>query len=170
MDTEEVTHDLRERLVAGEWDVGDYLPSFAKLRSQYRITSTNKLQRALAPLRAEGLIEGRHGVGMIVVRHPQLVPVEPSSTELEAALAALEQASSELERAQGRIRRAQELLRGHDGPAGDDRDTNRGAAGNAARAGSGADRGVGTAPVAGGSSRTAPEPSPRAGDTGGQRS
>ncbi|MFI6047107.1 GntR family transcriptional regulator [Nocardia sp. NPDC051321] len=56
---------LRQRIEAGELHPGDRVPGEAALMEQYKV-STPTVRQALAVLRAEGLIEAKHGVGTYV--------------------------------------------------------------------------------------------------------
>ncbi|MEU5436458.1 GntR family transcriptional regulator [Streptomyces sp. NPDC020719] len=60
-----VADDLRRRLAAGEWAVGDKLPSRAQLAAHYRV-GANVMQKAQERLIIEGLLEGRAGSGTYV--------------------------------------------------------------------------------------------------------
>ncbi|MCT9093499.1 GntR family transcriptional regulator [Streptomyces sp. ASQP_92] len=60
-----VADDLRRRLAAGEWAVGDKLPSRAQLAAYYKV-GPNVLQKAQERLIVEGLLEGRSGSGTYV--------------------------------------------------------------------------------------------------------
>ncbi|WP_354642441.1 GntR family transcriptional regulator [Kitasatospora camelliae] len=60
-----IAHDLRHRVAAGEWQVGERLPSRAQLAVAYEV-GPNVLQRAQELLIAEGLLEGRAGSGTYV--------------------------------------------------------------------------------------------------------
>lgn len=60
-----VADDLRRRIAAGEWQVGERLPSRAKLATEYGV-GPNVLQKAQERLIIEGLLEGRAGSGTYV--------------------------------------------------------------------------------------------------------
>lgn len=73
---------LRDRIVRGEWDVGDAIPAeeaLCKLFSVSRIT----VRRALADLAQEGLVERRHGLGTFVLGGPACVRPQPTLSFLE---------------------------------------------------------------------------------------
>ncbi|MFI6050801.1 GntR family transcriptional regulator [Streptomyces violascens] len=61
----EVADALRARITAGEWAVGDRLPSRARLAEEYGV-GRNVTQRAMDRLIVEGLLEGRAGSGTYV--------------------------------------------------------------------------------------------------------
>ncbi|AEW94578.1 MULTISPECIES: GntR family transcriptional regulator [Streptomycetaceae] len=63
----EVADDLRRRIKAGEWAVGEKLPSRAQLADEYGV-GRNVTQRAVDRLIIEGLLEGRAGSGTYVRR------------------------------------------------------------------------------------------------------
>ncbi|KOV67586.1 GntR family transcriptional regulator [Streptomyces sp. MMG1121] len=56
---------LRARLLSGEWDVGQRLPSRARLAEEYGV-GRNVVQRAMDRLISDGLLEGRAGSGTYV--------------------------------------------------------------------------------------------------------
>ncbi|BAJ30923.1 MULTISPECIES: GntR family transcriptional regulator [Kitasatospora] len=60
-----IADHLRRRVTAGEWAVGERLPSRARLAGSYGV-GPNVLQRAQEVLIAEGLLEGRTGSGTYV--------------------------------------------------------------------------------------------------------
>lgn len=62
-----IAADLRRRIDLGEWQIGDVLPSRAKLAIEYDV-DPNVLQRAQQLLITEGLLEGRSGSGTYVRR------------------------------------------------------------------------------------------------------
>ncbi|WP_156722747.1 GntR family transcriptional regulator [Streptomyces apocyni] len=63
----EVADALRARVLAGEWAVGERLPSRAQLAAEYGV-GRNVTQRAVDRLIVEGLLEGRAGSGTYVRR------------------------------------------------------------------------------------------------------
>lgn len=66
---ERIAADLRARITSGDIPIGGSLPSMAQLCQQYGVSNT-VVRAALLLLRAEGLTEGRQGVGVFVVRRP----------------------------------------------------------------------------------------------------
>lgn len=60
-----VADALRTRILAGEWETGQRLPSRARLAEEYGI-GRNVVQRAAHRLISEGLLEGRAGSGTFV--------------------------------------------------------------------------------------------------------
>ncbi|MGW3193444.1 GntR family transcriptional regulator [Streptomyces sp. NPDC001118] len=60
-----VADALRARVLAGEWELGERLPSRARLAEEYGV-GRNVLQRAVDRLIVEGLLEGRAGSGTYV--------------------------------------------------------------------------------------------------------
>lgn len=62
-----VADDLRRRITAGEWAVGERLPSRAQLADHYAV-GRNVTQRAMERLIIEGVLEGRAGSGTYVRR------------------------------------------------------------------------------------------------------
>ncbi|MEU0661979.1 GntR family transcriptional regulator [Streptomyces lavendulocolor] len=63
----QMADELRARIKAGEWAVGDKLPSRARLAAEYGV-GHNVAQRAMERLIIEGLLEGRAGSGTYVRR------------------------------------------------------------------------------------------------------
>ncbi|MGW0188974.1 GntR family transcriptional regulator [Streptomyces sp. NPDC003362] len=60
-----VADALRARVVAGEWGIGERLPSRVRLAEEYGV-GRNVVQRAMDRLIIEGLLEGRAGSGTYV--------------------------------------------------------------------------------------------------------
>ncbi|MFF3859508.1 GntR family transcriptional regulator [Streptomyces sp. NPDC002209] len=58
---------LRARILAGEWEVGERVPSRARLAEEYGV-GRNVMQRAMDRLIIDGLLEGRAGSGTYVRR------------------------------------------------------------------------------------------------------
>lgn len=69
---------LRRRITAGEWEPGRNLPSEAHLGSEYEISQAT-VRRALAILRAEGLVESVSGMPWRVrgQGEPSVVKLQP---------------------------------------------------------------------------------------------
>ena len=63
----QIADRLRERLAAGEWVIGDRLPSRAAIAAEYGV-GQSVAQRAMERLIIEGLLEGRAGSGTYVRR------------------------------------------------------------------------------------------------------
>lgn len=63
----QVADALRDRIKAGEWSVGDKLPSRARFAEEYGV-GQSVAQRAMERLIIEGLLEGRAGSGTYVRR------------------------------------------------------------------------------------------------------
>jgi len=61
-----VSHQLRQAILAGDFNPGDKLPSEAGLTERYDVSRT-VIREAIASLRADGLVEARHGVGVFVL-------------------------------------------------------------------------------------------------------
>lgn len=60
-----VADALRERVLAGEWGIGERLPSRVRLAEEYGV-GRNVTQRAVDHLISDGLLEGRAGSGTYV--------------------------------------------------------------------------------------------------------
>ncbi|MFG2823703.1 GntR family transcriptional regulator [Kitasatospora sp. NPDC048365] len=65
-----IAEDLRRRIAAGEWSVGERLPSRARLAQDYGV-GPNVLQRAQELLIEQNLLEGRAGSGTYVRQPPE---------------------------------------------------------------------------------------------------
>jgi GntR family transcriptional regulator, transcriptional repressor for pyruvate dehydrogenase complex len=61
-----VSAQLRELIASGELKPGDKLPSEAGLTQRFGVSRT-VIREAIASLRADGLVEARHGVGVFVL-------------------------------------------------------------------------------------------------------
>ncbi|MBN9068848.1 MAG: FadR family transcriptional regulator [Rhizobiales bacterium] len=59
---------LRRQILSGELRPGDKLPSEAGLTRQFKVSRT-VIREAVASLRADGLVEARHGVGIFVLNN-----------------------------------------------------------------------------------------------------
>ncbi|MEW1611662.1 MULTISPECIES: GntR family transcriptional regulator [unclassified Streptomyces] len=61
----QVADEIRARVLAGEWAVGDKLPSRSRLAAEYGV-GQSVAQRAMERLIIEGILEGRAGSGTYV--------------------------------------------------------------------------------------------------------
>ncbi|MEU8779266.1 GntR family transcriptional regulator [Streptomyces sp. NPDC048606] len=61
----QVVDSLRDRIEAGEWEIGGKLPSRARFAAEYSV-GQSVTQRAMEQLIIEGLLEGRAGSGTYV--------------------------------------------------------------------------------------------------------
>lgn len=64
-----VADDIREKIAAEVYPIGSQLPFKRALAAQYAV-STQVIDVAMVLLRSEGLIEGRQGKGVFVLRKP----------------------------------------------------------------------------------------------------
>jgi DNA-binding transcriptional MocR family regulator len=62
----EISADLRQRILAGEFPIGSALPTINELQTHYSVPSLNTIRQAQTPLVDEGLLERRPGVGVYV--------------------------------------------------------------------------------------------------------
>ena len=62
---EEIVRVLTEDIKSGEFGTGDKLPSMAELREEFD-ASYGSIRTALIILKTQGLVEGKHGVGVFV--------------------------------------------------------------------------------------------------------
>jgi DNA-binding GntR family transcriptional regulator len=60
-----IADELRRRIRTGEFAAGERMPAETDLTTQFRV-SLPTVRQALSMLRAEGLIESRHGIGTFV--------------------------------------------------------------------------------------------------------
>jgi len=63
--------ELRREILAGVYTSGDRLPAETALADRFRV-SVPTIRQALAVLRAEGLIESRHGIGTFIRENRRL--------------------------------------------------------------------------------------------------
>ncbi|UUP16780.1 FadR/GntR family transcriptional regulator [Nitratireductor thuwali] len=68
-----VAEALREEISGAIYRVGDKLPTEPELVDRFGVSRT-VIREAIAALRADGLVESRHGVGVFVVDPPSTVP------------------------------------------------------------------------------------------------
>jgi len=66
---EMVARRLRESIASGALKPGDQLPTEGGLTQEYEVSRT-VIREAIASLRADGLVEARHGVGVFVLTPP----------------------------------------------------------------------------------------------------
>lgn len=115
-----VYDDLRHRIAAGEFAIGEKLPSISALQEHYNVAALNTIRQAQQMLVVDGLIETKQGVGAIVRRttaSPRAIDV---LSELRSARVALDRAILALEHAAARPRSADIVGReGEDGPHDD---------------------------------------------------
>ncbi len=83
---QKIADSLRERLVAGEFDAGQVLPSEAQMGDRYSASRVT-VRKALEVLRNEGLVESRQGFGWMATANPVAQPLTGLTT-IEAQLEA----------------------------------------------------------------------------------
>ncbi len=66
----QLANSLRDRIDAGEWAVGDRLPSIEMLGRQFGVAAAT-VRQAIEVLEEEGLVRRRHGRGTFVKREPR---------------------------------------------------------------------------------------------------
>lgn len=66
-----IADELRRRIREGHYAAGDRMPAETDLAEQFRV-SLPTVRQALSVLRAEGLIESRHGIGTFVKENRRL--------------------------------------------------------------------------------------------------
>ncbi|MCZ4124974.1 GntR family transcriptional regulator [Streptomyces sp. H39-S7] len=82
----EVYDDLRQRILNGEWAIGDQLPDLGQLMVQYS-TSLTTVRRATTDLRDRGVLRIARGEGTFVIALP-----EQSNEEMIVELRAVKDA------------------------------------------------------------------------------
>jgi DNA-binding GntR family transcriptional regulator len=90
----EIANDLRQKIAARKWKVGEYLPSIWELQQQYKVKGLNTIRDAQRILVNEGLLRPQQGVGVQVI-------ALPTALEKESAADLL----AEFERLVARLRR-----------------------------------------------------------------
>lgn len=95
----DVADDLRRRIAAGEFGIGDRLPPIQQLQEHYGVPSLTTIRQAQQLLSAEGLLDRRRGVGVFVAATSAPPAAETLLSRLKDARAALDRAIAELERA-----------------------------------------------------------------------
>lgn len=95
----EIYEDLRRRVLAGEFPVGERLPSIADLQAHYDVPGLNTIRQAQQLLVDDGLVATRQGVGAFVISHEPSDRAVDVVAELRAARAAIDRALSALARA-----------------------------------------------------------------------
>jgi DNA-binding GntR family transcriptional regulator len=98
----DISADLRQRILAGEFPIGSALPTINELQTHYSVPSLNTIRQAQTPLVDEGLLERRPGVGVYVsstTRRPAgradlLAELQTARTALDRALALLERSDT----------------------------------------------------------------------------
>ncbi|MDE9363992.1 winged helix-turn-helix domain-containing protein [Luteipulveratus sp. YIM 133132] len=102
----EIADDLTRRIVAGEWRIGDRLPSIADLQDHYEVGALNTIRSALGRLADEGLVRTTHGIGTFVTG----LPVAGDATaELAEQLRLIERAAAQASRAAREVAAASQL-------------------------------------------------------------
>ncbi len=87
---------LRERIRSGELSPQQRMPSEKDLHDEFGL-ARETVRRALAVLRAEGLIEVRHGHGTFVVEVPPNVELRPGDRVTSTAAMTVRRASGDEE-------------------------------------------------------------------------
>jgi GntR family transcriptional repressor for pyruvate dehydrogenase complex len=82
-------HALRKRIADGPIRVGDKLPTEKALAIEFGVSRT-VIREAVAALRADGLLEAKHGVGYFVSQREEQAPNVGSTTELHFSASMLD--------------------------------------------------------------------------------
>lgn len=65
---QQIVDDIKEKIAHGEWPIGSKIPSQRKLAKKFEVNRSTVIT-ALEELMADGLIEGKMGMGTIVVNN-----------------------------------------------------------------------------------------------------
>ncbi len=87
---------LRDRIRSGQPPAGGRMPSEKDLHDEFGL-ARETIRRALAVLRAEGLIDIRHGHGTFVVEAPPTVALRPGDTVTSGAALTVTRANGDVE-------------------------------------------------------------------------
>ena len=87
---------LRDRIRSGELSPQQRMPSEKDLHNEFGL-ARETVRRALAVLRAEGLVEVRHGHGTFVVDAPRTVELAPGDIATASAALTITRASGDQE-------------------------------------------------------------------------
>jgi DNA-binding GntR family transcriptional regulator len=98
--------DLLARIEAGEYPPGSQLPTKAELMERHHV-ALNTVERAIAELRAAGLVETVQGSGMFVREPPD------SGSPAEAVAKRFDDLESEIADLRGELREGLSLLQAH---------------------------------------------------------
>lgn len=83
-----IAADIRQRIAAGEWQPGQYIPSVRALAAEY-VAGTGVIQAAIRLLSQQGWVNTEPYVGVLVA---DPLPTAPATVEeLAAKVAALEE-------------------------------------------------------------------------------
>lgn len=87
---------LRDRIRSGQLPPGGRMPSEKDLHDEFGL-ARETIRRALAVLRAEGLVQVRQGHGTFVVEAPPTVDLRPGDTVTSTAALTITRASGAVE-------------------------------------------------------------------------
>ncbi len=87
---------LRDRIRSGELSADQRMPSEKDLHDEFGL-ARETVRRALAVLRAEGLIEVRHGHGTFVAETPKRIELQPGDSATSTAAVTVTRASGDIE-------------------------------------------------------------------------
>jgi DNA-binding GntR family transcriptional regulator len=87
---------LRDRIRSGQLPAGSRMPSEKDLQDEFGL-ARETIRRALAVLRAEGLVDVRHGHGTYVVETPPTVDLGQGDTVTSSAALTVTRANGDVE-------------------------------------------------------------------------
>jgi DNA-binding GntR family transcriptional regulator len=92
----EIADDLRAKLAASHYSIGDQFPTISELQAEYDVPGLNTVRQAIAILIEEGLLESVHGRGTFVRALPSTdggrAALRADLLDLQAALGATQHA------------------------------------------------------------------------------
>ncbi len=107
----DIADDLRKRIKAGEWQIGDKLPGISALQEHYQVEkSLGTIRSAQQLLVADGMLRTEQGVGAFVIaREPNRRETDPAVTLGEIrdlanhGLAAIQFSRQQAKRTKGKV-------------------------------------------------------------------
>ncbi|MDU0352636.1 GntR family transcriptional regulator [Paraglaciecola aquimarina] len=83
--TTELVESLRSEILKGSYKVGDKLPSSKIIEEQTQVSRT-VVREAIAQLKAEGLVDSRQGVGVVITERKNDKSFQIDKVEFESIL------------------------------------------------------------------------------------
>ena len=83
----QIVEQVRRHVASGQWRAGEALPSVRAMATEHTINPMT-VSKAYSLLEAEGLLERRRGMGMVIAAHQPTAPTRERRALLEPALRA----------------------------------------------------------------------------------
>jgi DNA-binding FadR family transcriptional regulator len=100
----EIADDLRSRIKAGEWAVGDKLPGISALQDHYKVErSLGTIRSAQRLLVADGMLRTEQGVGAFVTATEPVRPITDLTATLTEARDLINDALAAVRNTKGKI-------------------------------------------------------------------